>query len=252
MPETSANEPYARISQLIKDMTLPFRVDRTVIPMAPPSGMTPNLISRPRSAFWYVLSNINRITSESSEKVVWAFVTKNENNNKAVNKADFMIAGITGEDTFDNQAWDYFKRVIDQAELLFSKRPQYESAILGLTKKYKESKIEVDKLTEFFSDKQKSKSSIPKETNSTKKKDENIVSKKAAKGGFCIRTGKSIPFNPKYPMCDEAYQSWSRYSKKDYPEKYCHYSGEPSNGETTYGKPILNKNWNKAKEEYNF
>ncbi len=66
--------------------------------------------------------------------------------------------------------------------------------------------------------------------------------------GFCIRTGVEIPFNPEIPFSYNAFKSWSKYEDKNYAEKYCHYSGEPSNGETSCSKPILKKNWNKAKE----
>ncbi len=66
--------------------------------------------------------------------------------------------------------------------------------------------------------------------------------------GFCIRTGTAIPFNQKHPMCDTAYQSWKKFRNPDYPEKFCHFSKELSNGETTFLKPVLKKNWNKAKE----
>lgn len=69
--------------------------------------------------------------------------------------------------------------------------------------------------------------------------------------GFCIRIGVLIPFNVEKPMCYEAFKSWSKYSDPDYPEKYCHYTGEPSNGDTSVSKPILKKNWKKAKETYN-
>ena len=31
---------------------------------------------------------------------------------------------------------------------------------------------------------------------------------------------------------------------------FCHYSGEPSDGEITFVKPILHKNWRKAMEEF--
>ena len=45
---------------------------------------------------------------------------------------------------------------------------------------------------------------------------------------------------------------WSKYEDKKYPEKFCHFSGEDSKGETSVGKPILKKNWNKAKEKFGF
>jgi RNA polymerase-binding transcription factor DksA len=69
-----------------------------------------------------------------------------------------------------------------------------------------------------------------------------------SKKGYCIRTGVEIPFNVEKPMVYEAYKSWSKFSDPEYAEKYCHFSGEPSNGETSVSRPILKKNWKKAKE----
>jgi phosphatidylserine/phosphatidylglycerophosphate/cardiolipin synthase-like enzyme len=69
--------------------------------------------------------------------------------------------------------------------------------------------------------------------------------------GYCIRTGIEIPFDPSYPLCNEAFRSWNKYQDPNYPEKYCHFSGEPAYGETCVGFPIMNKNWKKAKEMYN-
>jgi phosphatidylserine/phosphatidylglycerophosphate/cardiolipin synthase-like enzyme len=69
--------------------------------------------------------------------------------------------------------------------------------------------------------------------------------------GYCIRTGISIPFNIEKPMSYEAFKSWSKYSDPNYAENFCHFSGEPSNGETTVAKPILKQNWKKAKEIFN-
>ncbi|MGX9727953.1 MAG: phospholipase D family protein [Candidatus Electronema sp. VV] len=66
--------------------------------------------------------------------------------------------------------------------------------------------------------------------------------------GYCIRTGVEIPFNIEKPFCYEAYKSWRQFENGDYPEKYCHFSGEPSDGETCFNKPILKKNWKKAQE----
>ena len=68
--------------------------------------------------------------------------------------------------------------------------------------------------------------------------------------GFCIRTGVSIPFNIVKPMCYDAFKSWSKYGDPDYAEKFCHFSGEPSNGDTCLSRPVLKKNWKKAKEAF--
>lgn len=66
--------------------------------------------------------------------------------------------------------------------------------------------------------------------------------------GYCIRTGVEIPFNIEKPLSYDAYKRWSQYGDPDYAEKFCHFSGEPSQGETSVSRPILKKNWKKAQE----
>jgi len=68
--------------------------------------------------------------------------------------------------------------------------------------------------------------------------------------GFCIRTGVPIPFNIEKPLSKEAYKKWNEYGDADYPEKFCHFSGEVSNGETSVNQPVLKKNWKKAKDTH--
>ncbi|MDB5024278.1 MAG: PLD-like protein [Mucilaginibacter sp.] len=68
------------------------------------------------------------------------------------------------------------------------------------------------------------------------------------KNGFCIRTGVSIPFNIERPMCFEAFKSWNKFGDPNYAEKFCHFSGEQSYGETCISRPVLKQNWKKAKE----
>lgn len=160
-----------------------------------------------------------------------------------------LVGFGTGDNSLDEEAWDYFKRVIQHSELLFKKEPTYESGFLGITKKYKSSTIHTDKLTDFFEEINNSQPAKKQKLENDTKKESR--SKLIIKSGFCIRTRKQIVFNPTRPLCDEAYLSWKKFSNKDYPEKYCHYSGEPSNGETTFAKPILKKNWKKAKEDFN-
>jgi len=68
--------------------------------------------------------------------------------------------------------------------------------------------------------------------------------------GFCIMTGVEIPFNVEKPLSAESYNKLKEVINKDpnLPGKYCHFSGEPSNGENSFEKPVLRKNWKKAKE----
>ncbi|WP_069660252.1 phospholipase D family protein [Arcticibacter eurypsychrophilus] len=66
--------------------------------------------------------------------------------------------------------------------------------------------------------------------------------------GFCIRTGLSIPFNIEKPMNYDSFKSWSKFGDPTYPEKFCHFTGEKSNGETSVQRPIMKKNWKRASE----
>lgn len=82
-------------------------------------------------------------------------------------------------------------------------------------------------------------------------KEKNTVLANSNQTGYCIRTGAEIAFNIEKPMSYDAYKSWSKYSDPEYSEKFCHFSGESSNGETSVSRPILKKNWKKAKEIFN-
>lgn len=145
---------------------------------------------------------------------------------------------IGGTDDVDKEAWKYFKRVIEQSDLLFERIPEFESKMLGLSKKYKGSVTATDKLTEFFSGK-------------SGRKDTAVI-EKTRTYGYCVRTGKQIPFDVEKPMTEAAFKTWNSFKDFSYPENFCHFSGEPSNGETTFGKPILRKNWNEARKIFDF
>jgi len=166
------------------------------------------------------------------------------------NLANNLLTNVTGEDSFDNQAYSYFKRVIDQSDLLFHKTPRYDKGTLGtgLNKKYISSETKVDTLSDFFLNKQKT-SSRKLQSKNNKINQEEFQKLQTNKIGYCIRTGESIPFNLDRPLSDKAFNSWSKYKDEDYKEKFCHYSGEKSNGETSFAKPIIKKNWNKSKEK---
>jgi phosphatidylserine/phosphatidylglycerophosphate/cardiolipin synthase-like enzyme len=67
-----------------------------------------------------------------------------------------------------------------------------------------------------------------------------------AQKGYCIRTGVEIDFDVNKPFCWNAFAEWNKDKDWTYPEKFCHFSGEPSNGETNRSKPILTKNYKDA------
>jgi len=152
---------------------------------------------------------------------------------------------FTGENELDQNSWDYFSTVLAQSELLFEKRPIFEKKNMFSSDKYINSEIETDILSDFFKNQNQNKTFNKKELTNTINKGIN------ESFGFCIRTGKEIAFNLEKPMTIEAYKMWSKFKDADYPEKYCHFSGELSNGKTSLNKPILNQNWKKAQEKYN-
>ena len=150
---------------------------------------------------------------------------------------------FTGSNELDETTWDYFQRVFEQAELLFQKSPSFSKSNLLTSKKYLGSEMEVNKLDDYFKvnpSKQGFKTKGPlQKTNNLEKT------------GYCIRTGKPIPFNLEKPLDNYAFKMWSKYKDVEYPEKYCHYSGELSDGKTSVKRPILAKNWKSAKTKFN-
>lgn len=161
-------------------------------------------------------------------------------------------AGISmpNKSSVDAEAWNYFDRVVDQAQVIYEKRPMYSKGMLGLNRRYDGSEVMEDQIASFFTGgriQASAKRSYPaKEIQSTPR------ATTSTKTGYCIRTGVPIAFNAAKPMCDNAFKSWSRYKDPAYSEKYCHFSGEPAHGETSFSRPILKKNWSKAKASFQF
>ena len=147
---------------------------------------------------------------------------------------------LLGSSTIEEDSRVYFNKVIDGAQLEFSKDPQYEKNLIGL-KKYTHSEISKDDLSSLFGGSKSNKTSTTKS-----KQKENELGE-----GFCIRTGEPIPFDVKMPYSKKAFQSWNYFKNDDFEEKYCHFTGEPSEGKTSMNKPILSKNWVKAKRKFN-
>ncbi len=143
-----------------------------------------------------------------------------------------VLARWDSPDETYNSSYKYFQTALEQADLLFLKEAIFEERGFWATREYTESVIKVDKLSDFFNEKY---------IQSQRK-----VSLAQTKLGYCIRTGKQIPFDVNKPMTTAAYNEWQTINNPNQPENFCHYSGEPSNGKTTFNRPILWKNWKKA------
>jgi len=187
-----------------------------------------------------VLSSMNLYEYSQNNNIEFGIVTHRE---MGLDRLKEKVMGVE----LDNDAWQYFNSVVEGSELLYFNEPVYESNMLGLSKKYIRSEVRVDLLTEELSKAKKVskvKSNKPAEVESVKPTTD-------SKNGYCIRTGEQIPFDLTKPYTDKAFKSWSRYKNEDFVEKFCHFSGEPSEGKTTMAKPILGKHWRVAKKELN-
>ncbi len=174
----------------------------------------------------------------------------------------------------DQEAWHTCKQIAEENEVVFVKRPVYEKKLLSalLGKNYIKSDVLHDitnsfyqvwgnsnqkriikKLVDFPSELDLS--SVPKVRPTRKEvenapKDKTTLSSNGNQYGYCIRTGIKITFNIERPLSYEAYRKWNEFGDPNYPERFCHFSGEPSNGGTSVNRPILNKNWKQAKDVF--
>jgi hypothetical protein len=149
----------------------------------------------------------------------------------------------------DNDAWNECMEIAHNGEVVFIKRPVYETKklIINIGKNYVKSDILFDSTDKFYGYLNNKKADnkkledFPEELQLGSKIDnrpEREIELKTEQG-YCIRSGVKIKFNPKQPMSKESWKIWNEYGNEDFPEKYCHITGELSKGKTTMRKPIL-------------
>lgn len=171
-------------------------------------------------AKYYANENDGMITSMN----LYAF---SQNENKEV--------GVFLDSSSFKEANNYFNGLIRDASLVYHKEPVFKEGGLFSKKTYIESVIKCDKL---FGEKEKTNSQYTKKVSSSYNVKQEY--------GYCIRTGVRIELNYKKPFSDEAYKNWLKFKNEEYKEKYCHYSGEESLGETSFKRPVLKKYWSKV------
>lgn len=161
------------------------------------------------------------------------------------NLAQKVLTTLKSTPRFEDDANDHFVKIVEQADILYKRTPQFENSLFGISKNYIESIVEIDQLTEFFIAKRLEQNmDLSKESPS-----HSIIQSEVLKNGYCIRTGIPIPFNLNKPMCEKSLNNWEKFKNKNYPEKYCHFSGEPSFGKTTFAYPVLEKYWDKVRSK---
>jgi hypothetical protein len=156
----------------------------------------------------------------------------------------------TFQNSPDDDAWNYCWDIAYNKQAVFIKRPVYEKKLLSsiLGKSYIKSNVLYDITDQVYgnsrraNDLLKTLSEFPSELGlgSEEKAKPIRTELDDQKYGYCIRTGKQIPYNPKRPLDYQAYKVWESFgSNLDYPEKYCHKTGNSSNGKTSMRNPIL-------------
>ncbi|MEC7262453.1 MAG: hypothetical protein VXW38_01860 [Bacteroidota bacterium] len=165
--------------------------------------------------------------------------------------------GVYSQQTFmsrfsqsaDNDAWDECMEIAETNEVVFIKRPVYENKkmLFRSGRKFVKSEILFDSTPKFYG---ATKGSTPSPKRLWNYPEElelgdapngrpERIPEQVVEHGFCIRTGREIKFNPEQPMCKEAWKIWNEYRNMDFPEKFCHKTGKPSNGKTSMRNPIL-------------
>jgi hypothetical protein len=153
--------------------------------------------------------------------------------------------------TADQEAWITCKKIAEDNEAVFIKRPVYEKKMLSslFGKSYIKSDTLHDITEKFYSGFgfNKKSTAIRKmndfpealELGSAPSIRPSREEVEQPISGYCIRTGVKIPYNPKRPFSDNAFNSWAQFGNPDYPEKFCHRTGKSSNGKTSLKHPIL-------------
>lgn len=135
---------------------------------------------------------------------------------------------LNGDKQLDTEIFEYIKEVIEHSEIVYEHTTKQKNSFFGFIKGEKKRKVSYDATEIVY-------------------QDIHIKSiHKSNRSGYCIRSGVEITFNLNAPFSKEAYLSWSKWKNKNFKENFCHYSGEPSNGETSFSKPVLPKNYSAA------
>lgn len=151
----------------------------------------------------------------------------------------------------ENDAWDECMKIANSNEVVFIKRPVFEvkKIIFNLGKGYVKSDILLDLTDNFYKhfgirkDNNKMLFDFPLELELgsivSERPEREIDNENKTHIGYCIRTGEKINFNPKHPMSRSSWKVWNEYGNEDFPENYCHKTGERSYGKTSMRNPIL-------------
>jgi hypothetical protein len=183
-----------------------------------------------------ILTSMNLYSFSQDNNIEAGIITK------ASKFRNVAHAVFDGAGTLDKKAWKFVAQVILNSKIMYQRFPKYDKKFFNLKKKYAHSFVNLDLLSEIYGLR-----SLPKYGENSQENVTENVSKQGQRMGYCIRTKIPIPFDPARPFCNEAFMEWAKFKNPNYPENFCHFSGDFSNGKTSLLKPILPTHWSKAK-----
>lgn len=181
-------------------------------------------------------------------------------------------SNLFNTEKIDADAWNKSMEILEMNNVVFVRKPNYRKKLIGKNyigsttlhdatqeliekgsvseKKYFDFN-DLENLNLLKNEPRITREEYEKERSKSVQKEEIITEntkEQATLKGYCIRTGVEIPFDIEKPMSIQAYKLWSKYGNENYPEKFCHFSGEPSYGETSLSKPVLKRNLDKVSQ----
>ena len=144
-----------------------------------------------------------------------------------------LIDNFSINKSLDEQAFEYFQKVVDNSKLLFSRIPLYKKGKMGLTKSYNGSIISENLIVNIIKEKVQ-KPEVP------------IILTE----GFCIRCGKQIELKPTSPYCIDCYEVWAKFRNENFQEKICHICGQDT--KTSLIKPCCYSCYSANKNKLEF
>lgn len=179
--------------------------------------------------------NLHSFSLDNNIEVGISFKTKSilkDITDKVLNP---ITSKISDTENIAEESVTFFLGVYENAELIFERKPIFESKMLGLQKVYVESETVTDNSEDFFKgngnsfEHHNSKQGFARDSSSWNEKDHRNSygnrNRNSYQAGYCIRTGEQIAFDPSRPLSKDAYYVWAEFSNPDYRENYCHSCG---------------------------
>lgn len=252
--------PYIRLHSRIHDTLIEFRdqynIRLHIVYRSNPKGKKQNL-TREDFEFLKSFNNIviysndrlhAKIYANDSEVLVTSMNLYKYSHDNNIEVGMVMSKNANDEERRNyDQAIHLIQRIQNTSVKEYEQFPEITKVPKkGLLKYLTKSDIQINyKVTDHLT----SKYSIPATGNQIYTRPDLPNRSNISKSGYCIRTGKRIQLNHKRPFDFGAFAEWKKEGmKEEAPEKFCHFSGNLSQGKTSKKQPILRNYWNEYRK----